>query len=223
MRQSVTDIPKLLPFGVSLDDLRTLALSLLRHFPDNANPHFEIKQGSQSFSADDVDELKSLSALPNYVHGFSVSVSSWKDGKRFYLSADTAHLYCSIEGPDGAWSASIKHEVEAFIIQHRRWFWGVRKYRIGVVLLIAYIILLSIGPQLSFVHRKDIAILAYLLMVVMANLLIFKWWDKLFPWATLTIREEPLWIKRYKDEVATIGVLVSILAGLASLILGLLR
>lgn len=223
MRQSVTDMPKLLPFGVSLDDLRTLTLSLRRHFPDNANPHFEIKQGSQSFSADDVEELRSLSVLPNHVHDFSVSVSSWKDDKRFYLSADAAHLYCRIEGPDGAWCASIRHEVDTFIMQHRRWFWSVRKYRLGVVLLIAYFIVLSTSPLMGFVHGKNIVLVGYLLMMVAANLLIFKWWDKLFPWAILTIREEPLWIKRYKDEIATIGVLISILFGLVSLILGRLH
>ena len=217
MKQSVADKPSLLPIWVSIDDLRDLVRSIQRHFPNDVKPSIRMEYKKRSFSPQNLEELRPSDTLPDRLTRFSVLTSSRQDDKSFYLAVQGSSLHCDIEGPDGAWCASIKHEVETFIKERKRWFWWVRKYRIGIVLWISYNLTIVPLPALKLIPTNNITIAAYLL-VVFVSLLMFGWWDKLFPWAVLIVRQEQSCLKKYQEEIRTIGVLFGIIGVLGTLL-----
>jgi len=209
------DRDQILPaFKCDLEELEALVQQLLKFF-EGGDPHISIHIDfpGEDLEFNSFEELRSYTRLPNVVTKFRLGIYDWKTGVNRHCSlslswSDAAKA--NAVSDNVSWNAGIIGIIKDFAVRNRRWYGGLRRWMVFVmVMVIGYLPSVTKG-----VLANTSFAVAWVLTLALLCLILTLGWERVFPGATLAIRNEPSWLRRYQAEITALGALVSAVAAL---------
>jgi hypothetical protein len=204
---------------MQLGDFEALIEKLKAHFPENdkVRTSISVDLPEESLTFKSIDEMREYKALPDRLTQFT-----------FYLSASRQAIRLShvirrikAEGPAEAWCAAVVEEGAAYIGSFRVWYSWLRA---SVESLSAWILVSSV-PWLGFVaisrsaaplRTKVVVLISLFAVWILVGLLVLKP-DRMFPVATLVVRDRGSWLRNHNPELALLIAFLALVVAIVAL------
>ncbi len=217
MKRKTSERKNLRSFRITLSEFEILERDLRALFTEDVHSHVSVERRGEELTFDSVDELrKEEQVLPSAVEVFSFWANSWTSGdnRRVHLSTSHRAPSVSAEAPDLAWCAAAVAVCKEVSERGQRWYWWLRRWHFWLLAFSAGIApsVLRMGFQIDSMSTVTGAASWGVLLVVLWAIY-FAFW-RIFPAATLVVRAEENWFKRYSPELTLALSLAAIVMAL---------
>ena len=216
MKRTTSRRQTLPAFRLTVGEAEVLERELRTLFQREVNSHFSITMGSDECRFATVDEIRgAANTLPAVVHDFAFWVSGGIEDHRYVLFSSSGRPSVSVQASDYGWCAAVVATCQRATQRSKRWYSALRAWHFFILAMTAGLLP---GVPLSFVKGKVVVgpmgALAWLLLWV-----IFFAFNRVFPPASLVIREEESWVKRHTPELTLLLSLAALVVAVLTFLL----
>jgi hypothetical protein len=217
MRRTFEREQTLPPFACTLADLEALTQQVLETFrPHDPTVSIDIELTGEELEFNNFEEIKQFTQLPARLTKFSIYIFTTQEhqDRSFHLWAqDSNEATVTASGPNEAWCAGLKDVALGFAQRHRRWYAFTPRWFLGLAALsISTVPSVFKGRTLLSNWPTAISYFSGLLLLSL-GWLGYGW---IFPPATLLLRHEERWWRRYNAELSLIAAIVAAIAAVAA-------
>ena len=216
MKRTTSRRQTLPAFRLTVGQAEVLAQELRGLFHGEVSSHFSITLGADEYQFDTADEIRgAATTLPAVVHDFSLWVTAWPLDYYVSLSASGHPFSVSVQSPDYGWCAAVIATCERATRQCKRWYSPLRAWHFCVLATAAS----SVTGTMLGVFKAAVVVslmgtVAWLLLTALRWVICVAF-NRVFPPASLVIREREAWVKRRTPEL-------TLLLSLAALVVAIL-
>jgi len=220
MKRTTSRRQMLPAFRLTVGQAEILERELRSLFQGEVGSHFSITLDADEYRFDTADEIRGAAAtLPAVVHDFSLWVSAWPADDRYVSLSASGRPSVSVQASDYGWCAAVVATCEKATRQYKRWYSSLRAWHFWVLATAAGLLP---GALATFFKAKVVVglmgTLAWLLLAALLWVIFFAF-NRVFPPASLVIREQESWVKRHTPELTLVLSLAALVVAVLTFVL----
>ena len=225
MRREIEKDAILNPTSCDLPEFGSLLRAVVAAFGASLPvPSIKVSLPGEVLEFDDIDDLlESADRLPSRITNISVGFidHALDDSRSCWIRVWFGYLRVSASGTDPVWCAGVVDLARDFAQRHSRWYsYAIRRIlRILSYFLIGFVVVGAGKIAWRNLDAPTIALALAVLAAIAAVLGAYIFDDRLFPSVSISVRQEPSFLKRYQTEITVIAAAVSAVAAFLAILL----